>query len=222
MVLAHNGEEGDDQRNEERPDEAGHSMEKVPKELHAEAGRVVDDDVVADHAKDEEDERGLGPAERVECLAQHASEPVALNLIRVVVGCVFDAEGGVAEAGADDGDEGGGDGDTPDGEHEDLPARCVGRIVAVVVCSDGAPAGGARKADSHEREPRACESETCVKSGNRGIDIRCCLADQDAEKDDGQNPGIFLVGVDQGKSEDRDEVADHDDDDAADGDGHGV
>ena len=132
----------------------------------------------------------------------------------------MDAKGGVAETSADDGDEGGGDSDAPESEHKDLPARCFGWIMAIVVGSDRAPAGGARKADSHKREPGACESEPGVKSGNRGVDMWCCLANQDAEKDDGHDPGIFLIRVDQRKAEDRDEVADHSDDDTAHRDGH--
>ena len=79
VVLADNGEDGDNERNEEGPDETWHGVEVVAEQLHAEAGGVVDGDVVANDAKNEKDEGGLGPAEWVVRLAQQAAEPVALN-----------------------------------------------------------------------------------------------------------------------------------------------
>ena len=62
MLLASNGEHGDDERDEERPDEARHGVEVVAQQLQTEAGAVVDADIVAQNGEDEEDEAELGEA----------------------------------------------------------------------------------------------------------------------------------------------------------------
>ena len=75
--------------------------------------------------------------------------------MRSCIGGIFGEDGGVADAGADDGDEDSGDGHAGDGEGEDFPGGRLGRVVAVVVCGDAAPAGGGGEADRHEAEEGA-------------------------------------------------------------------
>ena len=48
------------------------------------------------------------------------------------------------------------------------------------------------------------------------------LADQDTDEDKGQDPRVFLEGVDEGEAEDGEDVGDDGDDDTADADRHGV
>jgi hypothetical protein len=48
------------------------------------------------------------------------------------------------------------------------------------------------------------------------------LAVEDTHEDEGYDPGVLLVGVDESEAEDGHDVADYGDDHAADGDGHAV
>ena len=48
------------------------------------------------------------------------------------------------------------------------------------------------------------------------------LADQDTQENKRHDPGVFLDHVDDGKAEDRDDIGDDGNDDAADTDGHGI
>jgi hypothetical protein len=107
VVLANNGEDGDDESDEEGPDEAGDGVKVVAEQLHGQATRVVDGDVIAEDREHEHDEAELGPANGVIDFTNQTAEAVVI--VSVAVGGVLDAQGGVAEAGADNGDESGGD-----------------------------------------------------------------------------------------------------------------
>ena len=107
MVLAGDGEDGDDESDEEGPDEARDSVKIVAEQLHGQATRVVDGDVVAKDREHEHDEAEFGPAKGVIDFTNQTAEAVVV--VSVAVGGVLDAQGGVAEAGADNGDESGGD-----------------------------------------------------------------------------------------------------------------
>jgi hypothetical protein len=68
--------------------------------------RAINGDVTEDREY-EHDEAELGPANKVIDLANQTTE--AAVIVSVVVGEVLGAQGGVVEAGADDGDESSGD-----------------------------------------------------------------------------------------------------------------
>ena len=73
MVFSDHGEDTDDKRNEERPDETRHSMEPVAKQLDREAGGVEDCDVVAKHREREYDQGELRPADWMVDLANQTT-----------------------------------------------------------------------------------------------------------------------------------------------------
>ena len=138
VVFARDGEDGDDDGDKEGPDEAGHGVEPVPQQLQRESVGVVDRDVIAQDRKHQHDEGEFGPAEGVVDGTNEAAE--AVRLVGGVVRRVGGRQGGVAEAGADDGGEGGWDEEAEEGQCEDFPGGGFGGVVAVVVCGDGAPA----------------------------------------------------------------------------------
>ena len=137
MVFARDGEDGDDERGRKGPDEAGHRMEIVAQELQAEAIGVVDGDVVAQHGEHEHHEAEFGPAEGVIGDEENAAETV--GFVRGGVRIVCDAQGCVAETGADDRGKDGGDRNAEEGEGKDVARGRFSRVVAVVVCGDRAP-----------------------------------------------------------------------------------
>ena len=137
MVFASDGEDGDDQNDKERPDETRHGVEVVAEELQGEAARVANSYIIAEDGEHEQDKAELGPTKGVVNFSDEATEAVVL--VRVVVRRVTHAHGGVAQAGADDGNEGGWEDDPKQGQKEDFPRRCLGRVVAVVVGCDRAP-----------------------------------------------------------------------------------
>lgn len=158
----------------------------------------------------------------MERLAEETSETVigvcgGQDWVRVGV-----CDGSVSKAGADDSYEYRGDGDAEECKREDLPGFCVGGVVAIVVCGDGAPTRSRGEVDGHEAEPRAGERKTMVLGGKAGVDFIAHFANQDQHQDEGYNPRVLFVCVDQGESEDRDHIADYGDDYTAYGDCHGV
>ena len=60
--LAGNREDGDDDGDEQRPDEAGDSVEIVSEQLEGKTAGVVDGDVVSEDGECEDYEAELGPA----------------------------------------------------------------------------------------------------------------------------------------------------------------
>ena len=137
-LLAGDGEHGDDDGDEERPDEARDGVEVVAQQLERQPAGVVDRDVVPQHGEGEQDEAELGPADRVVNLEDEAAQGVLVVGVRV--GRVLGEEDGDADGGADGDAEGGGDDDAEEGQGEDLPRGSLGGVVAVVVGGDGAPA----------------------------------------------------------------------------------
>lgn len=119
MVLARNGENGHDERDEEGPDEARDGVEPVAQELEGEAAGVVDGDVVAQDGEHEEDEGELGPAVGViDGFDQTAQTMIHVCVIVWTVGCAY---GSVPKASTNDGREDGGDGHTEEGQSKHFP-----------------------------------------------------------------------------------------------------
>ena len=132
MLSAGNGEDGNYDCVDERPDESRNGVEVVAEKLHAKAGGVVDCDVVADDGEDKEDEAEFGEAERVEAFSEQAAEPVVI-VCGGQNGIYLRGHSGVSEACPDDGNEDGRDRNAKEGQEEDLPCLGFGGIVAVVV-----------------------------------------------------------------------------------------
>ena len=76
MLSSSDGKDCNNKRIDERPDEPGHGVEVVAKELHAETGWVVDCDVVSEHREDEENQAELGEWERMERLSEETAKTV--------------------------------------------------------------------------------------------------------------------------------------------------
>ena len=131
MVFAGNSEDGDDQNDEERPDETRHGVEIVTEELQGEATRVADCYIIAEDGEHEQDKAELGPAEGVIDFSDEAAEAVVR--VRVAIRRVTHAHGSIAQAGADDGNESGGEDDAEQGQREYFPRRCLGRVITVIV-----------------------------------------------------------------------------------------
>lgn len=74
MLAADDGEDGDDERVEERPDETRHCVEVVAEQLQGEAGGVVHGDVVAEYAENEEHEAELREAGWVEGFQKESAQ----------------------------------------------------------------------------------------------------------------------------------------------------
>jgi hypothetical protein len=65
VVLAGDGDDGDDESDEEGPDETGDGVKVVAEQLHGQATRVLDGDVVTEDREHERSEAEPGPANRV-------------------------------------------------------------------------------------------------------------------------------------------------------------
>ena len=119
MVLARDGKNGNDERDEEGPDEARDGVEPVAQELEGEAAGVIDGDVVAQDGEHEEDEGELGPAIRViDSFDQTAQTMILVCVIVWTVGCAY---GSVPQTGTNDRREDCGDGHTEEGQSKHFP-----------------------------------------------------------------------------------------------------
>ena len=87
--------------------------------------------------------------------------------------------------------------------------------MAVVICCNRTPSRGRGEADGQKGEEGTGKTETRVEAWGARVNVRRGLPYQDAEKDEGHNPGIFLESMNHGKAEDRHKVGDHRDNDTA-------
>ena len=76
VLATGDGEDGDDDRVGQRPDETRDGVEVVAKQLQGQARGVVDGHVVADDGEDEQHEAELGEVQRAEGLPEEAAQAV--------------------------------------------------------------------------------------------------------------------------------------------------
>ena len=145
-----------------------------------------------------------------------------MMMVRCGPWVVCDGKGSIAERCANDGHKYGWKSHTPEGQHEDLGSVCGGGIMAVIICCNRTPSGGRGEADGHEGEERTGQTETRVEAWGVRVNVRCSLPDQDTEKDEGHDPGIFLESMNQGEAEDGHQVGNHCDNDTANADSHSI
>ena len=220
VLLAGDGEHRDDDGKQQRPDQARDRVEVVAEQLDGEAAGVVDGDVVAEHGEREDDERELGPARRMVHGADEAAEAVVR--VRVREGGDRGGDGDVAEEGPHHDGEGHGDEHAEVGEHEDFPPGRADGVLHVVVAGDAAPAGGVGEGEGDHREIGTCAGHATVDAGGRGVHVWGDLPGENQQENEGCDPGVFFVGVDDGEAKDGDDVAYYGHDDDPDRDAHAV
>ena len=142
--------------------------------------------------------------------------------VRCLPRAVGDGNGSIAERCANDGHKYGWKSHTPECQHKDLDSVCGGGIMAVVICCNRTPSGGRGEADGQEGEEGTGKTETRVEARGVRVNVRRSLPQQDTEKDEGYDPGIFLESMNHGEAEDRHQVGDHRDNDTANADSQGI
>jgi hypothetical protein len=143
-------------------------------------------------------------------------------LVRCGPWAVCDGNGSIAKRCANDGHKYGWKSHAPECQHKDLDSVCGSGIMAVVICCNRTPSGGRGEADGHKGEEGTSKTETSVEAWGARVNVRRSLPYQDAEKDEGHDPSIFLEGMNHGEAEDGHKVGDHRDNDTADTDSQSI
>lgn len=212
--VARDGDGDVDEGGEAGPDEARHGLGAAGEDLRRQADGVQVRAVVGDDGEGEDDEAEAAEA-RADAGNQHGREEAADPgfIVATLVGVVAVGDGGGCHDGDAEhlGEEQGDDEADPGGE-EDFAAGLRGGLVDGVVRGEGGPTRA-------EAVNRGTEGEYVAEFGFAGAHGKVTEvarageeAEDDEENDEGWDPGVELVEMDDFVAEDGDEECAYGDD----------